>query len=207
MSIMYISLICISMTAYLINKIFGFRDYISVSLSFFLFLIIQIVLIGFLISWLNKLANTNLWTMYSITLLALISLYYYTAIPRSERSHKLQINKKILDIYSSLTIWLREESTHFQKIVLLILLPVFTFITITNLIIIFNVAPHNWDSMTYHLARIPYFLQQNSLAHFGADYWAQDVHPKNATLLNIYIYSNRSFGKPHAVSAIFCIYY
>ena len=44
-------------------------------------------------------------------------------------------------------------------------------------------APGNWDGMTYHLARAAYAVQTGSFAPFGANYWAQQVHPKNSAAL------------------------
>ncbi len=185
---MYISLISIFITTYLLTNIFKLRGFVSVSLSFFLFLSIQIVFIGFAASWFKELSNTNFWTIGSIFLLILVSIYSYISHTKLDIPSTQKILNRMLHIYATIKKWWQEESTYFQKISLLVLLPTFLFTAITNLIIIFNVAPHNWDSMTYHLAQIPYFLQQNSLVHFGADYWAQDVHPKNASLLKIYMY-------------------
>lgn len=48
--------------------------------------------------------------------------------------------------------------------------------------------PHNSDSMTYHLARVAYFLQNGSLAHYDANYWAQITHPRNSAILLAYTY-------------------
>lgn len=53
-------------------------------------------------------------------------------------------------------------------------------------IIIARVAPHNWDSMTYHLARVAYYLQYGSLEWYPANYFAQTQHAKNAAILNSY---------------------
>ena len=57
-----------------------------------------------------------------------------------------------------------------------------------NLALVIFVAPHEWDSMTYHLPRMAHYLQQNNLGYFDADYWAQVVHPKNSTLLLLYTF-------------------
>lgn len=188
MNVMLISLTSIFITTYLLTSIFKLRGFVSVSLSFFLFFSIQIVLIGFTASWFKELSNTSFWTIGSMFLLILVSIYSYISHTKLDIPSTQRILNRLLHIFATMKKWWQEESTYFQKISLLILLPTFLFTAITNLITIFNVAPHNWDSMTYHLAQIPYFLQHNSLAHFGADYWAQDVHPKNASLLKIYIY-------------------
>jgi hypothetical protein len=59
---------------------------------------------------------------------------------------------------------------------------------ICNVILTLFVAPHTWDSMTYHLARMGYYIQQGNLSHFDANYWAQIVHPINATILLAFSY-------------------
>ena len=194
MSVMFISLISILIATYLLNNIFKLKGFVSVSLSSFLFVSIQIILIGFIASYFKELANTYFWTFGSIFILILVSISAYISNDKLFMTNNKSILNRVSFIYSTIGTWWKEESNYFQKTILLILLSTFFFTTITNLIIIFNVAPHNWDSMTYHLAQIPYFLQQNSLVHFGADYWAQDVHPKNASLLKIYMYlvTNRS---------------
>lgn len=73
---------------------------------------------------------------------------------------------------------------------LLVVLPVITFLVLSfiNFGLAIITAPHNWDSMTYHLARMAYYLQFGSLDAYDANYWAQVTHPKNATILFIYSY-------------------
>lgn len=44
-------------------------------------------------------------------------------------------------------------------------------------------APSNWDSLTYHLARVGYYLQQGSLADFGANYFPQEQQARGASVL------------------------
>ena len=51
-----------------------------------------------------------------------------------------------------------------------------------------NVAPLNWDSMTYHLARMAYYLQHGNLSYYDANYWAQVMHPENSTILTLFTY-------------------
>ena len=183
-----ILLISVFMTALLLTNFFKLRCFVSVSLSFFLFLNIQIILIGFVASWFKELANINFWAIGGMFFLVMVSIYSFISNTKINKPSVQETFSKILYMYSTMVTWWKKESTSFQKISLLILLPTVLFTTITNLNIIFNVAPHNWDSMTYHLAQIPYFLQYNSFSHFGADYWAQDVHPKNASILKIYVY-------------------
>jgi hypothetical protein len=61
-------------------------------------------------------------------------------------------------------------------------------LALVNLDLAIHVAPLNWDSMTYHLARMAYYLQHGNLSYFDANYWAQVTHPKNSSLLMIFTY-------------------
>jgi len=78
--------------------------------------------------------------------------------------------------------------TTFERRVLMPCLVTIAILWLVNLDLVVNVAPHNWDSMTYHLARMAYYLQEGSLANYGANYWAQVTHPKNATVWLIFTY-------------------
>jgi len=57
-----------------------------------------------------------------------------------------------------------------------------------NLLVVVLCAPGTWDSMSYHLARVAYYLQQGSFAAFDANYWAQVVHPVNSAALSLFAY-------------------
>jgi hypothetical protein len=61
-------------------------------------------------------------------------------------------------------------------------------LALVNFDLALHVAPMNWDSMTYHLARMAYYLQHGNLAYFDANYWAQVTHPTNSSLLLIFAY-------------------
>ncbi len=54
---------------------------------------------------------------------------------------------------------------------------------LVTLVLVFMVAPNNYDSMTYHLARVGYYLQQRSLESFPSANIRQTVFPANAEIL------------------------
>ena len=76
----------------------------------------------------------------------------------------------------------------FEKRLLMPCLVTVALLALVNLDLVLNTAPHNWDSMTYHLARMAYYLQHGNLANFDANYWAQVTHPKNSTVLVLFTY-------------------
>ena len=52
-----------------------------------------------------------------------------------------------------------------------------------ELFIVLGTPPNNWDSMTYHLARIAYWLQEQSVLHFDAGTARQLAQPPNGEFL------------------------
>ena len=96
-----------------------------------------------------------------------------------------------LSNFLSIKIWRQYtfgDNSIYLNILLLGLITTVFVAGILNLLIVIIVSPHNWDSMTYHLPRMAYYLQHNNLAYFDADYWAQVVQPKNSTLLLIFTF-------------------
>jgi hypothetical protein len=49
-------------------------------------------------------------------------------------------------------------------------------------VLIVATAPHNADSLTYHMARVGYYLQHGNIDSYPANYWAQLMHPKNSAI-------------------------
>ena len=62
----------------------------------------------------------------------------------------------------------------------------FGIVEITNLILIDYTPPNEWDSMTGHLNRLLYYLQNNTMAHFGGTNWNIDTYPKSICTIQIY---------------------
>lgn len=63
-----------------------------------------------------------------------------------------------------------------------LLVTVFACYVILGFICIY-VPPNNWDSMTYHLSRVGFYLQQSSLDHFNTVNERQTDFPFNAELI------------------------
>lgn len=52
-----------------------------------------------------------------------------------------------------------------------------------NLIIVLGSAPGCWDVLTYHMARVGYYLQHGNLDDYHANYWAQEQHGRLSAIL------------------------
>ena len=77
--------------------------------------------------------------------------------------------------------WLSGKGT--AKWILVLLLSVIVFSALVNLFLAVYVPPNNSDSMTYHLSRVGYWLQQGAVRHYYTHKWAQNVLPPNAEIL------------------------
>ncbi|WP_071188526.1 4-amino-4-deoxy-L-arabinose transferase [Trichormus sp. NMC-1] len=71
--------------------------------------------------------------------------------------------------------------------VTLVLLVGVTFIIATVSLIAIVAPPNNWDSMTYHMARVVHWIQNRHLAHYPTYYSAQLVHPPFAELAILHL--------------------
>jgi hypothetical protein len=155
-------------------------------LIFFCLFTAHIVTLGYILSFINHLGDVRYWSMLGlITALisAVVTLWngQSIALPRFEVASLMHTVVSIKNGYT-------KELSRFEKLLLAPLILTTLLLGVLNLISIVFAAPHNWDSMTYHLARVAYYLQYNNMNYFAADYWAQVIHPKNSSLLLLYTY-------------------
>ncbi len=152
-------------------------------LGFFCLAAGYVVVWGYILSALGRLSDVKYWSLSGL-MTALVNVLIVIALKdglQSPASLKLSyVIASARDLY--------RESSRFEKFLLTPLLFTVLLLGGINLAVIILTAPHNWDSMTYHLARVAYYLQQNNINYFDANYWAQVVHPKASHLLLLYTY-------------------
>jgi len=71
--------------------------------------------------------------------------------------------------------------------ILIVLLAGVTLIITAVAVIAIVAPPNNWDSMTYHMARVVHWSQNHSLAHYPTYYSAQLVHPPLAEIIILHL--------------------
>ncbi|NJN99979.1 MAG: hypothetical protein HC875_40660, partial [Anaerolineales bacterium] len=64
---------------------------------------------------------------------------------------------------------------------------------LANILIAYNYHPNNWDSLTYHLPRVLFYISQGNLAHFETVNDRLTFFPLNATLFQIFL---AIYGQP-----------
>tara|TARA_R100001143_G_C3360967_1_gene135590 strand:+ start:7500 stop:9584 length:2085 start_codon:yes stop_codon:yes gene_type:complete len=182
------------MTGLLILILFLFSAYlftcllrpVSISelvINLFTLLITQIVISSNVLSAFQALNSINAW-LYAGFLYCLISfgiIYLNNGIRFSELFEFKYNLGKIRSIR-----W--KDFTYFELLVFVPLILTLSVVGILNLILIVNVAPGNMDSMTTHLTRVAYYLQQGSFQFYEANNWGQVLHPRNAISLYIFTF-------------------
>jgi len=183
----FLIIIMLSLSCYFLVRLLRLAGIVETILAFFLFSTAHIVLIGYLLSSLNRLRNLMYWSAMSL-LLACVSFLIVIVIRHDEKIFpRIELNF-FADAIASVRSWYVRDTTLFEKLLLTPLLSTVLLLSAANLVVVIFTAPGNWDSVTYHLARIAYFLQHNNLNYFNANYWAQVVHPKNSALLILFTY-------------------
>ncbi len=141
-----------------------------------------IIITGFVLSALDLTHQTSVWSI-SVFIPLLFFLLISKNIniqPKRRQSTNFHFYLSIKEWYYGLNLAL--------KIIFLALGSTFLLIEITQLLLILFTVPNEWDSMTGHLNRLLYYIQNHTMAHFGGTNWNIDTYPKSVCNIQIYTY-------------------
>jgi hypothetical protein len=157
----------------------SFQSPASFIVAAFFFTWAEVVLVGFALSSLHLLNSIGAWIIGAAIGLAVAKLLHgflpTGAIPNIHR-----IAGVALEQWRVVSFW--------QKLVLSLLVAAAVIVSGLNFALAVAVAPSCWDTLTYHLPRVAYFLQFGSLDYFPANYIYQNAHVKNGSLLLIFAF-------------------
>ncbi|MEX1013930.1 MAG: hypothetical protein WDZ80_02100, partial [Candidatus Paceibacterota bacterium] len=129
----------------------------------------------------QSLSSTNAW-LYAGFLYCLLSIgiiYLNNDITFSEL-FKFHFN------FNKIRSFRLKDYSNFELFIFIPLILTLIVVGFMNLYLILNVAPGNTDSMTTHLTRVAYYLQQGSYQFYEANNWGQVLHPRNSTSLFLF---------------------
>jgi len=197
MFLSFLSVTSLLISSFLINRALKHSEFVESTLSYYIILSSHIILIAYCLSYANVLSSLIFWSILSLIALLVtggLSFKYANNSCFERISTHNQISLK--SAYA--------DSPNYYKLLLLPLLLSVIATTCINVIYVFFSAPNNFDSMCYHVARMAYYIQHGNLSYFNANYWAQVVHPKNATILMLYAFlmSGRNGNLTQLVSFI-----
>ncbi len=152
-------------------------------LTFTVILSTLIVLLGYLTSLCNLLNQPGWW--FAFSLLPLLGILLFICLKRSRQAICLRPPGNLRDIRQRLV---AARLSGFEKTLLGLCAGTTVLTAVANLVVLSWFAPAATDCNKYHLARIGFYLQHGNLLAFPANYWAQVVHAKIATVLMIFAY-------------------
>lgn len=88
--------------------------------------------------------------------------------------------RSLTDSYRNALALLKEDS------LFTILFSVFFFIALRGFFLALITAPYNWDSMTYHLSRIMFWIQNRSIAYYETNISRQLISPILGECINLH---------------------
>lgn len=151
----------------------------------------SIIVTGFVLSELNLTANTNVWAV-AVFIPAFIFYIQFTRLFGRERRESFTLFEIIGERIQFFFEWFW-PLRGYLKVIYSLLLLTFLAIAVVNILLVRYTPPNEWDSMTGHLVRVMYYLQQSNMHHLGGTNWNIDTYPKS--ICNIQIYSYLITGK------------
>lgn len=174
----------------------SFSDYL---LTFGLMFIAHLLLTGLFVSAMHEIANPFMWGVVSIAL-AISGLIVLQRSPLHPRFHlKNEFNSSWATLKYQ---FLSTLSPKTQGIFLLAGVGI-AITTLANLVLLFITYPNEWDSMTGHLVKCAYYLQNGTISRVGGTIWSIDFYPNSITTLQLYFYhlaGEKGFKIPHYVA-------
>lgn len=190
------------------------EDSIDLALSVFLLSCAFILGSSFLLSELRSISPIP-YILVHLSILALSFLYFKKRKPVNIRkannfSFKQKIynflnetdkdQRKVSGMLLAKSLFIENPCITFFAVVVILLL-------IVELATVIFIVPNNWDSMTYHLSRVGYWAQFETLRHYFTINTRQNVYPINGEVLLLWAYaflkSDVAFGLLEFISMLF----
>lgn len=178
-------------------------SYISESLSdyiikYFFGLVSCIIPIGFLLSEINQINQPVSWGI-GINILSYLFFLLFCKISDNQKFNLFlslkQLPEKLSDFWQKQVFW--------NKAIFTILALGFGLTTIINLVILVITFPNEWDSMTGHLVKCAYYLQNGNMNRLQGTTWTVDFYPNSLPTLQIFgyhIFGEQGFKVIHYLS-------
>lgn len=172
-------LLCIKIASKISNK--NFEEIFIIG---YVLYTASIILTGYVLSEFNLWNNTITWSIFPFILIIAFHQLFSNFLVKSDQlqdsSFKItgRAIQKLHEVYI--------DSSKTEKITFSILLVSFVIIHLIQLSVTFYSPPNEWDSMTGHLNRILYFLQNGSFKHFIGTNWNIDTYPKAFSSIQVY---------------------
>jgi hypothetical protein len=145
----------------------------------------HVILIGHIASAFGQLGSAFVWMLLSLAI-GLPSFIYAALRFQIIQTHVQQIIFDIPNISDARQAF--KQLPTWRQLSFVLVCSTSLVLIVANCFIASFAVPHQWDSLTYHIARVAYYLQHGSTQHYAANYWAQVVHPNISPIINAYAF-------------------
>lgn len=152
------------------------------ALRWFLVAFGSVIVGSYILSVWNALNRVEAWLIYSVVLAVVCALILW------RRPVKWSQVRQDLVPHPSHLVQELSSAPYLTRGIVLLLLVTLALTTALNLFEVAFIAPHNWDSLAYHLPQVAFFLQNGNTHLFPADYWAQVILPSGSAALKIFVF-------------------
>ena len=161
----------------LINAALGPRPLRVAVQAAFLIFSAAVVLLGYAVSAMHHFGHVGAWLILAMAVTIGLAIFRRGPLPKVNWRERFENFRGEL-----------HSAGRPQRAIFIGLAIVTAIVTAVQLFEIFTIVPVNWDSQTCHLARMAYFLQFDSLAHYDANFVAQTVHGRVGVVLCTFAY-------------------
>lgn len=145
----------------------------------------SIIVSGYCLSLINKWDSIILWSILPFFVSFLFYSFFNLSFFEKEENHRSAF-KITGETIQELDIVFK-NSTGLQKFTFFCIFWTIIIISLFQLSVILYCPPNEWDSMTGHLNRIIYFLNEgSSLTHFIGTNWNIDTYPRSFCSVQVY---------------------
>ncbi len=174
----------------------GLIDY---ALKFFVGFTSIIIPIGFLLGSIGGINHVLNWAI-GINILAY--LYHILFKKISQGASLFNLLSSLSNAFNGLEDWWKTSSI-FYRIIFSILFFSIVGVNLINLIVVLVTYPNEWDSMTGHLVKCAYYLQNGKISRLDGTTWTIDFYPNSLPTLQIFgylVFGEKGFKLIHYLS-------
>ena len=169
------------------------KNFDEILLTGFTIQSLSIICSGYLLSAFKLWDNAYCWSILPFFVSYACYLFFRNVIHLPEEKHSSSFKLIGSSIQQLHEIYKQQRKT--EKILFACIFFGAAIITISQLFLLFYLPPNEWDSMTGHLNRILYFVQNHSTAHFVGTNWNIDTYPKSFSSIQFYPFLMSGFNE------------
>lgn len=169
------------------------KNFDEILLTGFTIQSLSIICSGYLLSAFKLWDNAYCWSILPFFVSYACYLFFRNVIHLPEEKHSSSFKLIGSSIQQLHEIYKQQRKT--EKILFACIFFGAAIITISQLFLMFYLPPNEWDSMTGHLNRILYFVQNHSTAHFVGTNWNIDTYPKSFSSIQFYPFLMSGFNE------------